>query len=443
MNKAVMALMLAANGRNMGCDSRKNCLSYFKDFFSFMRAALRTKSYEDAVTSQELSNTFIGVVISLTHRLIAGLFLHTSHRKEMIGFLSALIEQSSARRLEEGLMWEEIVEIDRALRGLIKHYPNGPLMKTLDTFREDEVKWGFDPFEQENFPSQLYTFVADELHVSVLRIPAPIHQEVINRVEVVEEFQAFLRALQHEMQGQHHLMFNLQERTSWKEYARCTALEELQKEAEFSNALTVVTFNKNGDFYFQKGVYQYLDEADVFISTFLQQIDGQEGCGFYFPPSLSFNELKSFAKDALGLIHQQFFSAKALLSRKERLDFIEIFTQFFFLKIIMMVKPDSISFTCKDAIDTGEAQAAAFFSFLRMMGNTAPWSREEREFLFWMLHAPALLLRERLMDPIRFARFTSALTHLDQALVRGRPAIIEATRRLLPSPSAALPRIAA
>jgi hypothetical protein len=131
------------------------------------------------------------------------------------------------------------------------------------------------------------------------------------------------------------------------------------------------------------------------------------------------------------MIHEQFFSGRKTLSRKERLDFIEIFTQLFFMKTILLIKPDSISFTCKDAVDHGEAQATAFFAFLRRMGSADPITAEEKDFLLWMLYAPALTLRERLIDPFRFARFVSLMNHVDGELSARRKAILDATDKLL------------
>lgn len=431
LNKAVMALMLAANARNlMSGESPKICLSYFKDFLAFTRAALRTKSYEEAATNQDASS-FLHSAVELVHGVISALFLHKERRKEMVDWIHHLIARSEYKEVGAGSPWSELSHIDGHLRTYLKRYPNGPLMKTLDTFREDEARWGFDPFEQEDVPSELYAFVAEDLHISVLRLPAPIHQEVIHEAEVVEEMRAFLRSLQAGAQGQLHLLFNLQDRTSWKEHARCIALEGLQNTPEFSKNLTVITFNKSSDFYLQKGDYQNLNEAELFLSTFYQQIESREACGFHFPALPEAGEINAFTKEALEMIHEQFFSGRKTLLRKERLDFIEIFTQLFFMKMILLVKPDSISFTCKDAIDLGEAQAATFFAFLQRMGSSEAISAEEKDFLLWLLYAPALTLRERLIDPFRFARLVSTMNHIDGELSVRRKAILDATDKLL------------
>lgn len=437
LSKAVMALMLAANPRNLlESSSGKGCLSYFKDFLLFMRGALRTEGYKRGLETLDSAHTFIHSALSLAHGLVCGFFLRSSARKEMTHFIRQMIDTSEhGPAKKRGLsLWEALSEIDQGLRHHLKSYPSGPLMKTLDTFREEVARAGFDPHLQENFPAELYTVSAEDLHVSVLKLPAPIHQEAINRAEVVGEFRAFMRGLQVEMHGQHHLLFNLQDRTSWKEHARCLVLEKLQNEAEFSKSITVVTFSKNSEFYLQTGPYQNLSDAHLFLSALQEQIKSREACGFHFPSSLDFEEIMVFVKECLEMIHHFFFSSNKILSRKNRLDFIEIFTQLFFLKIITMVKPDSVSFTCKDAIDIGEAEAATFFSFLRVLNSSAPFSREEQEFLLWALYAPALLVRHRLIDPQRFGRFISAMALLEGECARDGKAIRSAIDKLLRRP---------
>jgi len=99
-----------------------------------------------------------------------------------------------------------------------------------------------------------------------------------------------------------------------------------------------------------------------------------------------------------------------MLTRKERLDFIEIFYQFFYLKIVELVNPRFLSFTCKDAIDTGEAVAVSFYVFLHLLSDPSSIKKAEKDFILWMLYAPALLTRERAIDIQRFNRAISSLS---------------------------------
>ncbi len=360
-------------------------------------------------------------------------FLHAlAVIKKRWEFIKHLIErgESNEKKASGPAIWNEFLQDDAKIRQILKHYPNGPLLKTLDLFRESAAHEGFDPLSQENFPSQLYTLTFKDFHLTTLRIPAPVHQEIIDKVEVAPEFRGFLRALQTQMHGQRHLLFNLQDRTSWQEHARCSVLEKMQNEAEFAKVLTVITICKNTDFYNQTGPYQMQADAAAFISSFIDQIASGEASGYFFPPSLNKQEINAFTSEALELIHKLFFSSEATLSRKQRMDFIEIFYQFLFMKLIQMVKPDSMSFTCKDAIDIGESTAAGFFAFLKMLEGKA-WGREDKEFFLWMLYSPALTIRERPIDSNRLLRIVNASSIIQTELESHRKAILEQVHKLL------------
>jgi hypothetical protein len=323
-------------------------------------------------------------------------------------------------------MWNRLLDQDESIRYLLKRYPSGPLLKTLDFFRDGQETQGFDPLVQENLPAQLFTFGFDETHVTCLRLPAPLSQMFINQATVTEEFRGFLRSLTGGIKEQKHLFINLQDRTSWHEHARCVAIEELQKNAEFSHNIVVVTLPKNTEFYLQSASYQYLNDAKAFLAQFKEQIASREACGFYFPSSLNAAELESFIDKTLGMIHKIFFSSKDILSRKNRLDFIEIFYQFFILKCVEMIKPDSMSLTCKDSVDIGASAGAAFFSFLKILSSAQPWTSEDQDQLLYLLYAPSLLVRERAIDIQCFNRMVSALAVMHGELGGDRKAVLEA-----------------
>jgi hypothetical protein len=126
------------------------------------------------------------------------------------------------------------------------------------------------------------------------------------------------------------------------------------------------------------------------------------------------------------MIHKIFFSSKDILSRKNRLDFIEIFYQFFILKCVEMIKPDSMSLTCKDSVDVGASAGAAFFSFLKILSSAQPWTSEDQDQLLYLLYAPSLLVRERAIDIQCFNRMVSALAVMHGELGADRKTVLEA-----------------
>ena len=206
---------------------------------------------------------------------------------------------------------------------------------------------------------------------------------------------------------------NLQDRNSWKEIARSNALESLQKNAEFVSDILILTLPKDSDFYYQIGEYLELNQAEDFIHAFKAELSKKEEGGFFFPHHWKESERNAFFERALHAIHVHFFAKKGTLGRKQREDFIEIFYQFLILKCIDFLEPGAISFTCKDAIDTGSVQMGAFYAFLKLL--LAEFTkREEHEFFRWLTYAPALCARERPTDPERVARALSLLEQIDK-----------------------------
>lgn len=434
--KAVMALLLASNTRNLLSHTEtKNCLAYFTDFHAYLREALASAQYQKFLTTPfEGLESFSQVILNLCHVLCFAFFSHQANRVEELTLINRLIEHGEKLRKEARSsplpFWEALMEQDANIRYLLKRHPNGPLLKAFDIFREHESKEGFDPFLQGNLPSQLFYISTEELHATCLRLPCPTHQDIINKAEIVEEFKGFLRMLGSRMKKQRHLLVNLQDKTSWNEHARCKALEELSKEGEFSGTFAVVTLPKDTSFYHQSDIYRNLSEADHFIEQFKEQIAGGEQCGFYFSQHVNMKKIAQFVDKAMDIVHKVFFNYNKELSRKNRLDFIEIFYNLLVVKLIEEIEPDSFSFTCKDAIDTGVAASAGLYSFLRTLGNAANWKEEEKDFLLWMLYTPALLVRERAIDPHRMHRFASWVSMASDAILANRKGIVNACSSL-------------
>jgi hypothetical protein len=437
INKAVMALMLTANPRNLIQNTTgKSCVGYFRDFHIYLRAALSSPEYQKLIaTPFEELDRFSHSLLNIAYTLSLLFFTRQSTRTEAIELIKRLIGKKKKEDLEKGAsFWNSLLDSDEEIRDKLKRYPNGPLLKTLDAFREGEEHGGFDPFLQENLPAQLFSFHYDSTHVSCLRLPSPTKQEVINKAHVVEEFASFVRSLNTRVEGKKHLLINIQDRTSWQEHARSLALEELQRKAEFASNLCVVTLPKSTEFYLQSETYYDLDQAEYFLAVLKEQVASGEECGFFFPAAFKTPDFSRFVDQAIDLIHHQFFSGKKELLRKERLDFIEIFYQLLILKIVDIFRPDSMSLTCKDAVDTGAAASASLYAFLRILSNPSPWTQEERDLLLWMFFAPSLFLRERAIDLQRLHRSVSALATVQVQADTQRNKLLAALNPLYSTP---------
>ena len=414
--KAYMALKLAANHRNLLSNtSGKSSISYFKDFLDYLREALSSVEYAKLIGgSKENFDTLRSSTVGLLHRFSHSFYTHMGKRDDAIGYLFQMIRQSGRRRktsypAKAHTLWNNLLENHDDFRNLLRKYPNGPLLRLIDLFEEREQTIGYDPFFLENYPSHLFDFTLGRKKISLLRIPAPVYQEQILSAKIINEFKAFLR----ECGKKRLLLFNLQDRTSWEEHGRAESVEKMA--TDFPENLTVITIPKSTPFYGQLDEYTNLDKSKEFLTILLSQIKGGEECGFYFPEGVDRKELFAFAEKFIPYIHKSFFNKKAELTRKERLDFIEITWQFLIIKLTEMVSPDYMSFTCKDAIDVGQIQTMHFYSFLKLLKEDE-FSEDESDFILWMVFAPALIIRNRVVDIHRLSRALSSLSVLSAQL---------------------------
>jgi len=419
LNMALTALFLAANPRNLIQNSTgKSSLLYFRDFQMFLRRAMNSDEYQKYIAyPPEEGDKTADVLLQLTHALALAFFLRMGGvRQEAIGLIHRCMrkgeESDRKTALKGATFWNQFLIDDEKFRTLLALFPNGPLFKILDLIREEEIELlAFDPLIQENLPQKVFSIEGLERPIQVLRMPCPTRQSLIHKVTIAEEFRGFLRAYASMKPRKRHLMINLQDRTSWQEFARCQAVEKLQKNAEFNGQIVVITLPKNSDFYHQTSEYLNTNSAADFLTQLRQQLASPEECGFFFPPSLS-NGWQKFLDSVLSVVHEQFFDSEQL-SRQQREDFIEIFYQLLILKCIEEIQPDSISFSCKDAIDTGAAALGSFFAILQILQDKM---EDEADFLRWLLYTPALFIRERAIDPERFSRTISSLERFDEAV---------------------------
>ena len=426
LSQSVLALLLAANPRYLLPNTTgKSCLQYFEDFHHFLRASLSTPEYQKLIAyPPEKSDRVDLLLLHLAHSLCQGLFESRGGiKQETIGLIHRCmrhgdeIKQKKKKHIVKGdTLWNQLLIDDEKFREFLSKFPSGPLFKTLDIIREsqeEEAIVPFDPIGQENLPCMTFRIERKGLKTDVLRLPCPTRQGLINKAEIIDEFKGFLHALDSEKPPRKLLLVNLQDRNSWKEIARSNALESLQKNAEFVSDILILTLPKDSDFYYQIGEYLELNQAEDFIHAFKAELSKKEEGGFFFPHHWKESERNAFFERALHAIHVHFFAKKGTLGRKQREDFIEIFYQFLILKCIDFLEPGAISFTCKDAIDTGSVQMGAFYAFLKLL--LAEFTkREEHEFFRWLTYAPALCARERPTDPERVARALSLLEQIDK-----------------------------
>ena len=429
INGLITSLVLAANPKNLATDKTgKTCSVYFKDCHQFLRKILSSKEYNllrghSLEELDQLSQSLVLFIGSFSHAFITQM----SSWESWQGFIYDLSKENKPVHSKGTLnLFNSLIETYDSIQAYLSNYPSGPLFKTLDTFKVRGEDEGFDPFMQGNCSEFIYSFSCKALYTQCLRFPCPTFHAHINQVQIINEFLSFLTFLKQKERNKKYLMINLQDSMSWEEHARCKALEEVQKKADYSEQFILVTLPKKGDFYNQSDMYLETDESALFFKLIEDQFTGGEECGFYYSHQIKLEEIKIFTKKMLPMLHKLFFEGKKNLSRKERLDFIELFYLFISLKIIEWIRPDYFSFTCKDGVDIGAMMGAGFYTLIKLLGSNQTWSSRETRHLVWLLFGPALKVRERLINDHIFNRTISALTCLAVALEKNQKGIMKA-----------------
>ena len=203
ITKSLMALMMAGNSRNLLQNATgKHAFNYYSDFHFYLRAALSTAEYRKFIAKPTAqSERFVQSVISLAHVLCTSFFTKIGARKDMIELIHALIEKGNkgsttfSQTASPLAFWNNLHDKDESIRSLFRQYPNGPLLKTIKLFNDENEMKGFDPIRQQNEPGQLYSMSGEDMHISCLRLPCPTSQPYISKASVAGEFEGFLRSL--------------------------------------------------------------------------------------------------------------------------------------------------------------------------------------------------------------------------------------------------------
>lgn len=434
LSNCLYAIYLASSAHNeKSKGSLKTCFDYYQDAWQFLQQAMQSPDYLQLLQGQGEDVKEKNPVIELAQELCLKMFLNVEKKDLIIGLISGLLKKNLSGKdeyldINSKHLWNSLLERQHYLEERILKHPSSPIYNVIeDIYFYDGYKM-FNPLLQKNYPSLLYRVHNEKMRSSLLRMPMPIHQEFIHEAEASPLFSGFIDGLKEKKQT--YLLFNLQDKTSWKEFARSNLIESLPQQERYNGVLSVCTFPKSSDFYHQISEYEKLDQAKDFIKVFLDQISSEDQCGFHYSHLASKDKLASFAKQCIELIHEYFFGKKDILSQKNRKDFIEIFYQFFALKIIDEIKPTYFSFSCKDAIDIGPSVSAGFYGFIKLMGFDPAFGKEEEDFLSYLLFAPSLLIRERSINQKCAERGINALSIIDAELEIQRPKLIKAFEKL-------------
>lgn len=409
LNSALMALTLSSYKTNrISNNPAKTCRDYFKDFQYFFYQALQSREYQKYIIYKPSeSNRLANTLLEIVNAICRGLFVHLSGYQEMLPLFRELLSDDEKYSKFENpdqsntSLWQLLSEEYAWASLCMKAHDNGPLIILLNSIEEGECN-RFAPLKQENYPVQLYTlFHCDEKHINI-RLPAPICQEFIDKVFIDESFHGFLRSFEQDSVFVKYLIVNLQDRTGWREGARCQALEHLEK---ISKHVEVITLAFDTEFYHQLPPYDKEYPSENFIEDFYEHLN-ETSSGFYFSSEVKEALFPDFAKNLLKVVHRVFFAEIKDLNKEQRLNFIDIFYFFLVLKAIEVVNPSYFSMVCKDSIDVGGCFNLTFYIMMKLL-NKDPLSKADIDCIHYLTFIPSLLIRERIIFSERHNRLVS------------------------------------
>lgn len=414
LGDAVLALKMAASPyHRILKEPVKSCSGYFADFQLLLREALTSEEYHRLIAYPPRGNKFLRIARDLVHAICYQLYTEYRECRDVVGRIHQLVLRGEELREErmkgEGLAnW--LTDEYESLVAILRRHPNGPLLKAFDWIQEGGPHQ-YDPLVQGNLPERWCDLKIGDETIALLRLPTPTCQERIHKAHIAPEFVAFVRSCKLSPIVQRLLIVNLQDRTSWKEHARAKAIEELQDQEEFEAVLTVVTLPTHTEFYHQIGLYRDLEAWPLFRHAFQEQFVREEG-GYLFPELLQERLFPEFAERLLDGIHRLFFGGNEKLSRRQRLDCIDLFHLFLTYKLVEIVGPDFFAYCCKDGLDIGSTATCGLLLAAHLLSRTEIHP-SEWDWLRAMLYAPVLMVRERPLQRAPFSRMVGMIETIE------------------------------
>lgn len=398
VNMAMMALLLSTNSRNLIRQfALKGCSQYFQDFTLFVREILCHREFQVLMLYPKSdASPIYGAITQLMSAVVAALFSAQPNREEVIDFLTHNMKTKASAPFSQTL-----IDLYTHLHEQIRVHPSGPVLKAVDLIRNEEEAHLFDPFLLNNLPEIEGSVFSDHRQIDLMRLPSPTTQQSIQKATVTEEFINFLRGCQG-----HFVLVNLQDRTSWKEYARCEAIESLSQMAEFVDKFSVITLPTQTEFYHQAGAYEHLGEAPEFIAQLGEHLK-DEGTGFFISKRVSEALTPTWIEGLLKGVHESYFHKKAVLNLNERRAFISLVYHYLVLKVVELTEATSLAMCSKDGFDI----AGAFEAGLITLINPAV---DQREKVAGLLFGPTLIGRERLIHKDHFDRLVGMCKKIEE-----------------------------
>ncbi len=226
---------------------------------------------------------------------------------------------------------------------------------------------------------------------------------------VAPEFRQYLSLLNEDNKS--HLYVNHMSRGA-KELVRMEKIHDLEKNYP---AITVITLDKDSNFYDQKKMFQHLYDAEAFKRTFIQRLIAGEG--YIWSPKINLFKWENSLIEIIHGVHQKYFNSIPELTIQERQEYIDIAYLEIIKELNHQYQFDSLNVSCKHTIDRAATTLALlYFDQAKDFDQT--------KLLALALSAP-IVYHNRPIHKGRYYRFKSTLERLrasvGQAVTQGVP----------------------
>jgi len=390
---------------------RKGVEGYFADFRALLNSYYHSTDFQRLLTyppkdEKSWENSVYRLSEVMASQIINGAPLSS----EMIQGVNRIIQQGFTFAVKkvghpDGTLSRDL-DIDYEAVKEFASVSNRRLTHLLQEAEQTETP-EFEPLLGESLPTHLYDLSWRGSVIPVVRLPSPTHQEFVNKAMLSEVFQIALRRRIRKNQDSSCLVLNLQDRTGWREGARCEAIESLEALDPFVDHVHVLTLSREGDFYTQTGEYEKDCSAKEFKTALLQHMT-EPGFGAVWPAGYEVS-----IKELIDSIHASVYHNRNTVTRDVRLEFIELVHILGFLIVIAQVHPDILFVTCKDGFDISLPVIACLSIFLSTI-NRVELTDTQKDWLRGMLLGLPLLFRERVLLAERHHRMINFILMLEQ-----------------------------
>jgi hypothetical protein len=387
--------------RRTESEGTKSGTDYLEDFRDLFLRVVHSSEFQRTLAYPSTNpDSWEYVLLALTKAWASHIVSGSMISKEEISIFKALVNEGMEKAVAtlgepNGSVSHALELIFESLRVRVGTTTHATLARMLQELQEKPSS-PFEPLLGQTFPTHIFDMSWRGELIPVIRLPSPTYQEKIDGAVISEIFQMALHARGKDERPA--LLLNFQDRTSWKDGARCQAIEELERH-ERSN-IAVCSLACSGDWFRQEGIYEALSNAEEFKKELLAHIAAS-----YVPPTVRAFLFRDLPLLIDGL-HKGLYGGRNVLTQAKRIEMIDLVTVCVLLRAIEEINPSAIFVTCKDGLDASLSVAAELFSFLKLL-NARPINEDESDWLGALMCGLPLMERSRLPFADQYSRLIS------------------------------------